>query len=154
MADHIYEVGWTITTGAAAGPMGEIIPATLATGTRMPEVREVGVFNVSGVAAEISLGQPAAIGVTPGTEKTVQAINTTDTIAGHTVVAASWGTAPTAPTTFRRRAELQGVVGSGIIFTWLPGEFVMWSGASISTLVLWQLSSLAVTFDCYIKVAE
>jgi hypothetical protein len=30
----------------------------------------------------------------------------------------------------------------------------MWSGATISTVVLWQLSAQAVTYDCYIKVCE
>jgi hypothetical protein len=75
-------------------------------------------------------------------------------IAGNTVVAATWGTAPTAPSAFMRRAELQAVSGAGVIFTWLPGEFVLWSGSAVSTLVLWQLSVLAVTYDCYLKVAE
>lgn len=152
--EHIYEVGWQFVSGAAAGAIGEIIPATLAAGTRMPEIRELGIFNVSGVAAEIGLGQPTAIGVTPATEVTVQAINTMDTIVGKTKVAASWATAPTAPGTFRRRAELQGVVGAGIIWTWNAGDFVMWSGATINTIVPWQISALAVTYDLYIKVAE
>src|SRR5260370_15667175 len=102
----LFEVGFTFTTGAAAASFGEIIPATLAVGTRMPEVREIGVYNQSGVAAEIGLGQPAAIGVTPATLSTVQAIDTQDVLAGKTTVAKSSGTAPTAPTPFRRRAEL------------------------------------------------
>lgn len=154
MSEHLYEVAWTYTSGAAAHAIGEIIPATLATGKRPPEIREMGIYNVSGVAAEIGWGQPAAIGITPGTLVTVQAINTFDTIAGNTTVAASWGTAPTAPTIFRRRAEIQAVIGAGAIWTWNPGELVMWSGAAISTLVPWQISALAVTYDCYIKVAE
>lgn len=156
MADHLYEVGYTFTTTAAAGSFGEIIPAALATGKRMPEIREIGVFlNTPGAGvAQIALGQPAAIGVTPATLQTVQAINTTDTIAGNTTVAKTWATAPTAPTTPRRRADLQAVAGAGVIWTWNPGELVMWSGATISTLVLWQLSAQIVIYDCYIKVAE
>jgi hypothetical protein len=154
MSDHIYEGGWTYTSGAAAHAIGEIIPATLAAGVRMPEIREIGIFNQSGVAAIVGVGQPAAIGVTPATETTVQAINTSDTIAGHTKIAASWGTAPTAPSPFMRRADLQAVQGSGVIWTWLPGEFVLWSGSAVSTLVIWQISASAVTYDCYVKVAE
>lgn len=154
MADHIYEGGYTYTSGAAAHAIGEIIPATAATAARPPEIREIGIFNQSGVAAIIGIGQPAAIGVTPATLTTVQADNTFDTIAGHTTIAASWGTAPTAPSTFHRRADLQAVQGSGVIWTWLPGEFVLWSGASISTMVLWQVSAAAVTYDIYVKVAE
>lgn len=150
MSEHLFEVGIQVVSSAAAGALCEIIPAALATGKRMPEIREIGVTNVTGVAGEIGFGQPAAIGVTPATEKTVQAINTTDTIAGNTVVAASWATAPTAPTTYRRRSE----VGVGFIWVWNPGEFVMWSGATISTLILYQISTLAVTYDLYFKVAE
>lgn len=154
MSDHIYEIGVKFTSGAAAAPIGEIIPATLAAGVRPAEIREIGVFNNSGVAAEIGVGRPAAIGVTPATELTVQAMDSIDTITGHTVVAASWGTAPTAPGNPMRRAELQAVVGAGVIFVWQPGEFVLWSGSAISTVVLWQFSALAVTYDYYLKVAE
>lgn len=154
MADHIYEGAWTYTSGAAAHAIGEIIPATLAAGKRMPEIREIGIFNQSGVAAQIGIGQPAAIGVTPGTQTTVQAINTSDTIAGNTKIAASWGTAPTVPGTFMRRADLQAVQGAGVIWTWLPGEFVLWSGSAVSTLVVWQISAVAVTYDLYLKCTE
>jgi hypothetical protein len=154
MAEHLYEVGWTYTSGALAHAIGEIIPATMAAGVRPPEIREIGVTNTSGVAAEIGLGRPAAIGVTPATEVTVQATDSEDTIAGHTVVAGTWGTAPTLPGTFMRRFTLQSVIGAGVIWVWNPGEFRLWSGSAISTLVLWQFGALAVTYDCYIKVAE
>lgn len=154
MSDHIYKVGWTYTSGAAAHAIGEIIPAALAAGKRPPEIREIGIFNVSGAAAEVGVGRPAAIGVTPATEVTVQALNSMDTIAGNTVVAASWGTAPTAPSTFMDREPLQSVVGTGVIFPYQPNEFVLWSGAAISTIVIWQISAVAVTYDCYVKIAE
>jgi hypothetical protein len=154
MADHIYEGGWSYTSGAAAHALGEIIPATLAAGVRPAEIREIGIFNNSGAAAEVGLGRPAAIGITPATEVTVQAGNSIDTIAGHTVIAASWATAPTVPGTFMRRTTLQTVVGSGVIWVWNPGEFVLWSGSAIDTIVLWQLSTLACTYDFYVKVAE
>jgi hypothetical protein len=156
MAEHLYEVGWTYTSGAAAHAIGEIIPATLATNKRPPEIREIGMFiNTPGAGvAQIGIGQPAAIGITPGTLATAQATATYDTIAGNTTVAGSWGTAPTVPGTFRRRADLQAVAGAGLIWTWNPGEFVLWSGAAINTIVLWQLSAQVVIYDLYIKVAE
>lgn len=156
MAEHLYEVGFSFTTSTAAAPFGEIIPATLAAGKRPPEIREIGIsINTPGAAvATIGIGQPAAIGITPATLSTVQATNTFDTIAGNTTIAKSWGTAPTAPTTFRRRFDLQAVAGAGVIWTWNPGEFVLWSGAAINTVVLWQITAQAVTYDCYVKVAE
>src|SRR6266700_5138920 len=146
MSEHLYEVGIQKVTGAAAAPLCEIIAAAIAAGKRLPEIREIGVFNQSGVAAEFGLCRPAAIGITPGTISTVQATDAVDVIAGNTTVAASWATAPTAPTTFMRRAELQGVVGAGVIWTWGQGEFRMWSASAIGTLVLWQISALAVTY--------
>jgi len=154
VADHIYEGGWAYTSSTAAHAIGEIIPATLAAGKRPPEVREIGIFNNSGAAAEVGVGRPAAIGITPATLTTVQAGNSMDVIAGNTTVAASWGTAPTVPGTFMRRATLQSVVGAGVIFTWQPGELVLWSGSAISTLILWQFGSVAVTYDLYVKVCE
>ena len=156
MADHIYEGGWAKTTSTAAAPFGEVLPIALTAGggSRNPEIREIGIFNNSGAAAEVAIGHPAAIGITPATLTTVQAMNGMDVIAGKTTVATTWGTAPTAPATFMRRATLQTVVGSGVIWVWNPGEFVLWQGSTLNTLVLWQLSTVAVTYDCYIKVAE
>ncbi len=154
MAEHLYEVGFTKTTGAAAAPFGEIIAAAIAAGKRLPEIREIGIFNQSGIAAEIGIGRPAAVGITPATLQTVQATHSADVIAGNTTVALTWGTAPTAPGTFTRRAELQAVVGAGLIWTWGAGEFTLWSAAAIGTFVLWQISAQAVTYDCYVKVAE
>ena len=78
MADHIYEAALAKTTSTAAAPIAVIVPAALASGVRMPEIREIGVFNQSGVAAEIGIGSPAANGSTPTTSATVQALNETD----------------------------------------------------------------------------
>lgn len=154
MADHIYEAGNTKTTGAAAGPIAVVVPGTLGAGIRMPDIREIGVFNQSGVAAQIGIGIPAAAGTGALTSVTVQALNQLDP-AGHTLLGTSYATTqPTAPSTFYRRADLQAVSGAGVIWTWLPGEFALWSGATINTLVIWQISAAAVTYDLYVKTAE
>ena len=154
MAEHIYELGVTKTTGAAAGPVVSIVPAALAAGVRMPDIREIGIFSQSGVAAEVGTGFPAAVGTGAITGATVQALNQLDP-AGHTQVATSFATTqPTAPANFYRRGEIQAVVGAGVIFTWNPGEWLLWSGATIPHVVIWQVSALAVTYDVYVKVAE
>jgi len=57
MAEHLYEAGVSKTTGAAAAPIAVIVPAALAAGVRTPDIREIGVFNVSGVAAEIGISE-------------------------------------------------------------------------------------------------
>jgi hypothetical protein len=155
VADHIYEAGLQKVTTAAAVAIASIVPATLASGTRMPEVREIGIFNVSGVAAEVGIGYPAALG-TGGvtTTETVQALNPTDP-AGHTALVTVYTTLqPTAPTNYMRRFELQPVIGAGVIFTWNPGEFALWAGATINAPVIFQISTAIVTYDISVKVAE
>lgn len=154
MSDHIYEIGLAKTTSTAAAPVATIVPAALASGVRMPEIREIAVYNQSGAAAEIGLGIPAAAGSGTITGGTVQALVQLDP-AGHTQVATSFGTSqPTAPANFYRRAQLQAVAGAGSIWTWLPGEFLLWQGATIPQVVIWQFSTVAVTYDIYVKVAE
>lgn len=154
MAEHIYEGATTKTTSAAAGIIGVVVPGTLGAGIRIPEIREIGIFNQSGVAAIVGCGIPAAAGTGALTSVTVQALNQIDA-AGHTLVGTSYATTqPTAPTTFYRRADLQATQGAGVIWTWLPGEFALWSGAAINQMVIWQISTAAVTYDFYVKVAE
>lgn len=154
MADHILEAGTTKTTGAAAGMIAVIVPAALGSGVRMPEIREIGIFNVSGVAAEIGIGIPAAAGTGTLTSVTVQDITNLG-ITGNTKLGTSYATTqPTAPASFFRRAEIQAVTGAGIIWTWQPAEWLLWAGATVSTPVIWQISTAAVTFDVYLKVAE
>jgi len=153
MAEHIYEAGLPKTTAASSVPIASIVPATLASGVRMPCIREIGIFNNSGVAAEIGLGFPAAAGATITTSATVQPLNTIDP-AGHTQLVTVFTTAPTIPSTFTRRAELAGVVGAWITWNWDDDEWQLWSGATISSPVIWQISSTAVTYDIYVKVTE
>ena len=92
----------------------------------------------------------------PATTKIAQATNGFDVLAGHSVVATTWGTAPTVPPSPMRRAVLQSVIGAGLIWVWNPGEFVIPFAAqlAIETIVPWQYGSVAVTYDCYFKIAE
>lgn len=153
MAEHIYELGFTKTTTAAAGMIIAIVPGTLGSGIRMPEVREIGIYSQSGVAAIVGLGFASTAGATP-TEVVVQALLNGIDAAGHTNIVTSYTTAPGVPSNFTRRADVQAVQGAGSIWTWLPGEFPLWSGASVPQLLVWQISTAAVTFDGYVKVAE
>lgn len=150
----IFSAGTTKTTGAAAGMIGVVVPAALGSGAGVPEIREIGIFNQSGVAAQVGLGIPAAAGSGALTSVTVQDI-TNFGRTGHTLVGTSYATTqPTAPSAFFLRADLQAVSGAGLIFTWLPGEFQLWSGAAVNTAVIWQISASAVTYDFYVKVYE
>lgn len=153
MADHIYEAALSKTTTAATVPIAVIVPGTLGAGIRAPEIREIGIFSQSGVAATIGVGVPAAAGATATTSETVQALNPLDP-AGHTTLVTVHTTAATAPTNYTRRADLQPVVGAGVIFVWNPGEFILWSGATVPQIVIFQISTAIVTYDVYVKTAE
>ena len=150
----ILEAGTAKTTGAAAGIIAVVVPAALGSGVGMPEIREIGIFNQSGVAAQVGVGIPAAAGTGALTSVTVQDITNVGRT-GHTLLGTSYATTqPTAPANFFRRADLQAVSGAGLIWTWLPGEFQLWAGASVNTAIIWQISASAVTYDVYVKIAE
>lgn len=156
MAEHVYEIGVQKTTGASAGPIVTIVPAALAAGVQPPNIREIGIFNQSGVAAEIGFGYPAAAGTGGASVVSTVQLTAAWQNTGDTTVVSSYTTLqPTAPTAFFRRAELQGAVGAGIIWTWNAGEFILWAGGAVGGApVLWQISALAVTYDVYVKVTE
>jgi hypothetical protein len=154
VAEHLYEVGIQKVTTAASVAIAVIVPAALAAGVRLPEIREFGIFNVSGVAAEIGHGTPAVQGVLPNVTATVQALYEGDPV-GHTQLVSSWTTTqPTVPAVFNKRYMIPAVVGAGLIFTYGPGEFPVWAGAAAPQVAIWQISTAIVTYDLYLKVAE
>lgn len=152
MAISIYEGAVTKTTsGSAAGVICAIQPAALSSTVGMPELRELGIFNVSGAAAEIGLAWGTTGGTTPSGGVTVVSSSTG---AGNTVIYPAYATPPTISSTYNRRAELQAVAGAGIIWTWLPGEWPLWGGSSNYPFVIYQISAVNCVYDCYVKVAE
>lgn len=140
------------TQKASAAAAGAIV--ALRTGAaRDIRVFEIGVSAVTAVAGEVGLGRPAAAGVTPGTPTGPTAAgNAHDSasVVGTTLIDASWGTAPTSPATFWRRFQLPGSIGAGVIWSF-PGGIVVPTSA---TIVLWQFSTAAVTYDVYFDFDE
>ena len=140
------------TSGSAASVICAIQPAALSATVGVPELREIGVFNVSGAACEIGLVWGTTTGTTPSGGVTV--VNSQNGGAGATIVYPTYATYPTIASTYTRRAPLQAVAGAGIIWTWLPGEWQMWGGASNYPFVIYQISAVNCVFDVYCKVAE
>jgi hypothetical protein len=144
---HLYEVGLAKTTGAAAGPITTLVTAA---GARA-EIREIGVFQTTGVAGEVGLGRPAAAGTGTLTGSLGQALDAADA-ASVTELVTSFGTLqPTAPTIPFRRIQLPGTVGAGVVWVWEPGALLV---AVSAQLVVWQFSALAVGYDVYMKYVE
>lgn len=117
------------TTGAAA--------VTVLTGSTQGLVRvlEVGIFLTAATASDISLGRPAAVGITPTTPTDFLPEHPNDLMPTGTVqMATAWGTAPTAPTNPLRRIMLPANIGAGIIWTFPKGLAIAASG----NLVIWN----------------
>ena len=140
----IYSIGVRttgVTTGTAAW---EIRSAS----TDRLYILEIGVFLAAATASTYGIGRPAAIGVTPTSPVTLIAEDSAAP-AGTGQSALAWGSGPTAPTVFFRRAQFPATIGSGIIWTFPRGLIVPVS----SSLVLWNLATNGVV-DAYATLED
>lgn len=112
-------------------------------------VREIGITLAAATASTFGLGRPAAIGVTPTSPVTVQAMDAANP-AGTGTVAIAWGTGPTIPAQFIRRIGLPATIGAGIV--WVFGDQGLVIPVS-SSLILWNLSATGVS-DVYVDLDE
>ncbi len=122
------------------------------TATARLRIREIGIFMAAATASSFGLGRPAAIGVTPTSPVTVQALDAADP-AGTGTTAIAWGTAPTVPTSsiYLRRVAMPATVGAGVIWT-----FPLGAGLVIpisSSLCVFNLAVNGVT-DIYVLIDE
>lgn len=70
--------------------------------------------------------------------------------AGQTTTAIAWGTAPTVPTTFLRRATLPGTVGAGVIYTF-PRGLVL---AVTKGICLWNITANSASTNVHVVCDE
>jgi hypothetical protein len=125
----------SVATGTAAA-----YTSFLTTANRRAAIREIGVFAGTAVACFVGEGIPAN---TPTTTTSIvpQPKDANDAVSTALAVTV-WGTAPTAPTVFRRQTVLGAAVGAGTIWkfalderTWMSKTTweVLWNfGASTS----------------------
>lgn len=111
-------------------------------------VLEIGIFLAAATGSTFGLGRPAARGITPTSPITVLD-EVGNAVAGTTQTALAWGTGPTVPVNFLRRASFPATIGSGVIWTFPRGLIIPIS----SSLVVWNLSATGVA-DIYIVVDE
>lgn len=86
-------------------------------------VLEFSLIQVTGTASSYGLGRPAAQGVTPGTTSTFQRDDSADPVCV-TTLNLTWGTSPTAPSSYHRRTNTAATVGVGIVWTFPAGLIV------------------------------
>lgn len=111
-------------------------------------VLECSIVQATGAAQSLGLGRPNAVGVTPGTTSTFQRDNSADP-ACVTTASLTWGTSPTAPTSYHRRWNSAATIGVGIIWTFPRGLIVPVS----SSLVIQNITT-AVANDINFAIDE
>jgi hypothetical protein len=140
----------TVVTSAAAA--AEI---RCASGARA-NVLEVGLVLGAATASTYGLGFPAAVGITPTAPITFLSGDPDNTIASNVTSAVAWGTGPTVPANFYRRASLAGTIGQGIIWTfprntlWIAAP----GAAAVSSMVVWNLATNSAVLDIWVVVDE
>jgi hypothetical protein len=111
-----------VATRTSAVPTAARGPSLYATAAVRPQIREIGVFNTTATACAVALNRATATG-TQGAALTE--VCTSDDSA--TIVATAFNT-HTADATVGaavRQASLGAAVGSGVIWTFEPGEFII-----------------------------
>ena len=109
---------------------------------------ELGITINAGTASVFGFGAPAAAGVTPSSNSTVQAEDAGNTTAGNTVVAPSWSTSPTNPTNFLRRVSLPATIGAGIVWTFPRGRTTLKSNTdTLQNIVTGSVADVWVVLD-------
>jgi hypothetical protein len=149
----VYQVADRSASLTAAGRLGEF----RTTATDRAFIREISVsVGVAGASPTIGIIRPNAIGVTPTTPKTAQAIDPANPAATLTT-ATAWGTAPTLPGTpvYLERVTLPATLGAGWVWQWAPGEELIIPISSSLLVDLIALSAATATaIDWRVKYVE
>lgn len=139
MAIYSLSLRTTVTTIAAASW------AALSPSTNEAAVMELRWVNGAATASVIGIGRT---GNTPTLTGGVALLAEDEgRPAGVTQAAVAFGTAPTVPTNFFRRASIAGVIGVGIVYTFPRGVVLAGGGAAIC---VWNITanSAVVDIDC------
>jgi hypothetical protein len=141
----IYSLGVRTTNSTIAQACVEIYtPSTLAI-----RVMEIGICNVAATGWAVGLGRPAAQGITPVAAAFNPEQSTADP-AAKTNVSLSWGTSPTAPTTYLRRAYFPATIGAGVVWTFPRGLYL----PADASLVLFNITAGPTGCDVWIVIDE
>jgi hypothetical protein len=112
------------------------------------KVYEIGISQVTGTSVAWGLGRPANQGVTP-VAAVFQAEQSTADPAAKTNLSLSWGTSPTAPAVYLRKAYTLNQIGAGIIWTFPRGLYVPVS----ASLVVFNITA-SVASDIWFVIDE
>jgi hypothetical protein len=147
-----YAVGFSKTTGAAAGPICDIRTAS----AKDVRVWEIWVTAETAVAGIVGLVRSTNAGTTPGGDQVAVAEDYSNTRAVASHVYTTYATEPTQASVYLRRASLAASVGSGVVWTFPEGIVVPTStdSATANGLMVRQLSTAAVTYSVHVVFEE
>lgn len=112
----------SVATRTSAVPTAARGPSLYATTAVRPQIIEIGVWNTTAVACAVAINRATATG-TQGAGLTE--VCTSDDSATIVATAFNTHTADATVGSAIRQASLGAAVGSGVIWTWQPGEFII-----------------------------
>jgi hypothetical protein len=127
----IYSIDLASTSTASTTALGDFKAAS----SNQPRIIDVAVNLGTANATNIGLGRAANTPVQTGATFLIP--DNPNDPNGLSACATTWSVAPTVPAQFLRRAQLVGVIGAGIIWTFPRGLIV----ASSGDIVLWNIAA-------------
>ena len=125
-------------------------PSLYSTAALRPHIREIGVFNTTATACAVAVVRATATG-TQGAGLTE--ICTSDDVMTIVATAFNTHTADATVTAAIRQASLGAAIGSGVIWTWEPGQFIL-DNATTAGVVITCPTGTAQHLDFYIAWDE
>ena len=132
----VYSIANRTTNVTIANPCIEIIAGA----TIRVKIVEISIVLAAATVSTFGIGRPAVIGVTPTTPVTALPEDIVDPT-GPFTTALAWGTEPTIPAAFIRRATIAGAVGAGIVFPFPKGLYIEAS----KSVIIWNITATGVT---------
>lgn len=142
----LYALGQRTSGTAANTPVWEIKAGS----SNRCRVLELGFTQVTAVAGIIGVGRPQAAGVTPTSPQNFVKEDDGNAPTAATKAAVAWGTAPTFPLSFIRRACMPATIGAGVLWTFPRGLPIPPSSA----LVVWNFFLAGPTLDVFAVIDE
>jgi hypothetical protein len=141
---------FAVATRASAVSTAARGPSLYATANIRPQIREIGVFNTTATACAVGLARATATG-TQGAGLTE--ICTSDDSAAIIATAFNTHTADATVGSCFRQASLGAAIGSGVIWTFDPGQLVI-DNATTSGVVIVCPTGTGQIIDFYIDWSE
>lgn len=141
-----YSQGRLTTNTTSNNAILEIINSST---TKSAFIKRLVITQGTAAAGVIEIGRPTAKGITPTTPVALESDD--DAAAGSLTSALAWGTAPTRPTTFLRRANFLATVGDARTFEFIGKGLRLAPG---QTLVVHSFSGTSNVYNVSVEAEQ